>query len=174
MREMTDVGLAPTLRADVARERGSKNDATRGGSVARIMDYAGDVGPKAAWDMLSCEPGAVLVDCRSRVEWMFVGVADLSPLGKRAALVEWQMWPSMTQNPNFAEQISAAAPDRDAPVVFLCRSGARSKAAAMHMTSLGYRRCYNLEGGFEGPLDGARHRGAAAGWKAAGLPWFQE
>ena len=42
------------------------------------------------------------------------------------------------------------------------------------MTALGYRRCYNLAGGFEGPHDEAKHRGQVAGWKAAGLPWTQE
>jgi rhodanese-related sulfurtransferase len=138
------------------------------------MEYAGDVAPKAAWEILSREPGAVLVDCRSRAEWSFVGVPDLSPLGKRTALVEWQAWPSMTVNPGFAEQVRQATSDPNAPVVFICRSGARSKAAAIHMTSQGFRRCYNLEGGFEGPLDHGKHRGVASGWKAAGLPWVQE
>jgi len=62
---------------------------------------------------------------------------------------------------------------KDAPIVFMCRSGGRSKAAAVAMTAQGFRRCYNLAGGFEGPLDSARHRGTAGGWKAAGLPWAQ-
>jgi rhodanese-related sulfurtransferase len=138
------------------------------------MTYAGDIAPQAAWDILSREPKAVLIDCRTRPEWSFVGVADLSPLGKRPVFIEWQVWPSMSQNPSFAETARSAIPDADTPVVFLCRSGARSKAAAIHMTGLGFQRCYNLEGGFEGVLDGARHRGIASGWKAAGLPWVQE
>jgi rhodanese-related sulfurtransferase len=63
--------------------------------------------------------------------------------------------------------------DKDAPVLFLCRSGARSRSAAIALTQAGYGRAYNVAGGFEGDLDGDRHRGHKNGWKAAGLPWKQ-
>ncbi|HZF36618.1 MAG TPA: rhodanese-like domain-containing protein, partial [Candidatus Angelobacter sp.] len=66
------------------------------------------------------------------------------------------------------------ATDREAPIFFLCRSGARSRAAAMAMTQAGYARCYNIANGFEGNHDAERHRGKAAGWKADGLPWTQD
>ena len=56
---------------------------------------------------------------------------------------------------------------------FICRSGSRSLAAAKAMAAAGYRNCHNVGGGFEGPLDDERHRGALEGWKAAGLPWQQ-
>ena len=46
-------------------------------------------------------------------------------------------------------------------------------AAAEAMAAMGYRACHNVAGGFEGPLDDERHRGAAGGWKATGLPWVQ-
>jgi rhodanese-related sulfurtransferase len=59
------------------------------------------------------------------------------------------------------------------PVAFLCRSGVRSVAAAELVTAAGFARAYNVAEGFEGPVDGAGHRGGAAGWKAAGLPWRQ-
>jgi rhodanese-related sulfurtransferase len=55
----------------------------------------------------------------------------------------------------------------------LCRSGARSRAAAIAMTRAGLERAYNVAGGFEGELDENRHRGLRNGWKAAGLPWKQ-
>ena len=80
----------------------------------------------------------------------------------------------MAANPAFAEELAAAAPAKDAAIVFLCRSGARSRAAAIAMTALGYSRAYNLAGGFEGSHDPARHRGRIDGWKAAGLPWTQD
>lgn len=152
----------------------SRPDDVRSGGNSVQAGYAGDLTPQAAWELLAREARAVLVDVRSRPEWSFVGVPDLSTLGKRLVLVEWQTWPGMAANPEFAARVKTAIPDLDAPVVFLCRSGARSKSAAIQMTNMGYQHCYNLEGGFEGPLDGAKHRGAAAGWKAAGLPWFQE
>ncbi len=62
---------------------------------------------------------------------------------------------------------------KDTPLLFLCRSGARSKSAAMAMARAGYTRAYNVAGGFEGNLDGEGHRGGINVWKAAGLPWRQ-
>ncbi len=136
--------------------------------------YAGDLSPSAAWDMLAKVPRALLVDCRSQAEWAFVGVPDLSSLGKTAVLVPWQTWPGMAPNAAFAEQLAAAGVGAVDSVIFLCRSGGRSRAAAIAMTARGFARCYNLAGGFEGPHDAAQHRGSVAGWKAAGLPWTQE
>ena len=46
--------------------------------------------------------------------------------------------------------------------------------AAVAMTKRGFARCFNLAGGFEGPLDNDGHRGRLDGWKVAGLPWKQE
>ena len=136
--------------------------------------YAGDVSPRDAWALLANERNAVLVDCRTRAEWNFVGVPDLSSLGKKLVLVEWQAWPAMGQNPAFADELVRAGVSPDVPVIFLCRSGGRSRAAAIAMTERGFRRCYNLAGGFEGPQDDSGHRGAVAGWKHDGLPWSQE
>jgi len=83
----------------------------------------------------------------------------------------------MAANPDFVAEagaeIAKAGADRNAPVLFLCRSGARSRAAAIAMTRAGYTRAYNISGGFEGDLDGQRHRGGTNGWKASGLPWRQ-
>jgi rhodanese-related sulfurtransferase len=58
------------------------------------------------------------------------------------------------------------------PVLFLCRSGVRSAAAAEAAARAGYAHAYNVTEGFEGPLDADGHRGVS-GWKAAGLPWRQ-
>ena len=44
--------------------------------------YAGDVSVKQAWDILKEEKAACLIDVRTRAEWMFVGVPDVSELGK--------------------------------------------------------------------------------------------
>ena len=144
--------------------------------AAATQDYAGDLDPRAAWDLLARDKDAVLVDCRSRAEWSWVGMPDLSSLAKRVVGIEWQRWTErgMQPNQNFASELAAAGVAPAQPVVFLCRSGARSKAAAILMTKAGYARCFNLSGGFEGPHDGHRHRGTAAGWKVAGLPWVQE
>ena len=80
----------------------------------------------------------------------------------------------MVANGNFAQDLGRAGVPKDAAVVFLCRSGGRSRSAAIAMTEAGWQRCYNLSDGFEGAHDGARHRGTAEGWKASGLPWVQD
>lgn len=144
------------------------------------QDYAGELSPRQAWELLAQERAAVLVDVRSRPEWSFVGVPDLSSIAKKPLLVAWQHWTPnaqgavMAANPAFADELAAVAPSKDAPIVFLCRSGVRSRAAAAAMTRLGYTRAYNLTGGFEGSHDSSRHRGIVDGWKAAGLPWTQD
>jgi rhodanese-related sulfurtransferase len=138
------------------------------------MAYAGDLKPTDAWKLLAEDKKAQLVDVRTRPEWMFVGLPELSTLGKRTLLQSWQTFPAMDVDANFAAAIAQQIPDRDAPILFLCCSGARSRAAASAMTEQGYRKCYNVAEGFEGNLDTERHRGRVGGWKAAGLPWTQE
>jgi rhodanese-related sulfurtransferase len=138
------------------------------------MAYAGDVTARQAWEQLSKDRRAVLVDVRTPAEWSYVGMPDLSALGKTLVKVFWQAYPGMALNGQFTEELGRAGLSKDDSLYFLCRSGARSRAAAEAMTALGYQRCYNVADGFEGPHDGERHRGQLAGWKASGLPWTQE
>ncbi len=141
------------------------------------MGYAGDITPKEALALLQSDPKAQLVDVRSAAEWTFVGVPDLSSLQRKPILVEWQVFPGMGRNAEFdqtvAERLKAEGVATSTPITFLCRSGARSKAAAIAMTALGFSKCFNVVGGFEGDVDAERHRGGTNGWKADGLPWVQ-
>lgn len=137
------------------------------------MAYAGDLTPAQTYQLLGDEPGAVLVDVRTRAEWSYVGLPDLSGLGRQVVCVEWVSFPDGARNPRFLEDLAEAGVGPDLPVAFLCRSGQRSTAAAELATAAGYARAYNVADGFEGPLDGTGHRGTAGGWKAAGLPWRQ-
>ncbi|MCW5732324.1 MAG: rhodanese-like domain-containing protein [Alphaproteobacteria bacterium] len=138
-----------------------------------MTDYAGDVTVKQCWEALKSDPTALLVDVRTEAEWTFVGMPDLTSLNKQPARISWQVYPKMETNGNFVAEVARVAPGPDRPIYFLCRSGGRSRAAAIAMTKAGYARCYNVAGGFEGDLDGGRHRGVTGGWKAAGLPWVQ-
>jgi rhodanese-related sulfurtransferase len=140
-----------------------------------MADYAGDIEPKEAWELLKSNPAAQVVDVRTMAEWSFVGLPDLSPLGRQVLCVEWQNFPDMAPNQNFVAETQAAARGAtiDTPLLFLCRSGARSRGAAIAMTRAGFTAAYNIAGGFEGDLDPARHRGSKNGWKAEGLPWKQ-
>jgi rhodanese-related sulfurtransferase len=141
------------------------------------MGYAGDISPKEAMALLKSDPKAQLVDVRSAAEWTFVGVPDLSSSQHKPILVEWQVFPGMARNAEFdqvvAERLKAADATPSTPIAFLCRSGARSRAAAIAMTAKGFTKCFNVAGGFEGDVDADRHRGATNGWKAEGLPWVQ-
>jgi rhodanese-related sulfurtransferase len=134
--------------------------------------YAGDLGPAEAYELLEGDQDAVLVDVRTRAEWTYVGLPDLTPLGKDVVRVEWVRYPDGAPNEAFVEQLAAAGVRPERPVVFLCRSGVRSVAAAEAAARAGYARAYNVTEGFEGPLDADGHRGRR-GWRAAGLPWRQ-
>jgi rhodanese-related sulfurtransferase len=144
--------------------------------AANSAAYAGDLSPKEAWELLKGDKTAALIDCRSAPEWSFVGIPDLSSLGKRPALIAWQEFTGagMAPNPNFVAQAKRAGLTPDTKLVLICRSGARSRAAAIALTEAGFKTCFNLAGGFEGPHDAAQHRGTTSGWKADGLPWAQE
>ncbi len=140
------------------------------------MSYAGDITPLQAWKLLSDNPNAVLVDVRTDAEWRFVGVPDLSSLGRDVVYIEWNTTDG-TRNENFADelqqQVAPAAADQERPVIFLCRSGNRSIGAAEVATEVGLTPAYNVLDGFEGHLDANGHRGET-GWRAVGLPWKQQ
>ena len=141
------------------------------------MTYAGDVSVLDCWKTLETEPGASLVDVRTVPEWQFVGIPDLSGLGKSAMFVEWQRYPDMSVNTDFASIVSAKLSETGAgqadKVFMLCRSGVRSIAAAKALTAHGYTQVFNVLGGFEGDKDQAGHRATLAGWKFDDCPWSQ-
>lgn len=141
------------------------------------LPYAGDLAPSQAWAQLQADPKAQLIDVRTVAEWNFVGLPDLSPVGRRVHCVEWQSFPSGAPNSAFVAQaqqaLAAAGADPAAPVFLLCRSGARSRAAAIALTQAGFAQAFNVAGGFEGDPDDEGHRGNSNGWKAEGLPWRQ-
>ena len=136
--------------------------------------YAGDLSPQESWNVLVTENNSFLIDVRTDAEYSFVGITDLSSLNKKTIYVNWLFYPSSDLNPQFAADLESKNFDKDQPLLFLCRSGVRSKHAANTMTALGYSKCYNIVGGFEGDKDEKLHRGCENGWKHAGLPWIQE
>ena len=136
------------------------------------MTYAGDVDPTSAFAALQADPDAVLVDVRTMAEWTYVGVPDLSQLGKKVIPVEWQHFPDGRRNEDFLGQLRGAGIADGAPIYFLCRSGVRSASAAEAATAAGLGPAFNISQGFEGSLDREGHR-TMSGWKVAGLPWRQ-
>ncbi len=132
-----------------------------------------DVGPREVMQLLRGDKQARLVDVRTDAEWSFVGLPDLGETGQDAVLIPWQMFPRMQVNGGFIDHLREAGLSPDHKLYFLCRSGARSLAAAQAAAAAGFAQVYNIKDGFEGPPNDDGHRGEVAGWKAEGLPWRQ-
>lgn len=130
------------------------------------LPYGGALLPGEAYEIMQTAPGAKLVDVRTRAEMDWVGsIPD-------AVEVEWATYPSMKPNPHFIPQLEQQV-DKEALVMFICRSGARSHNAAIAATQAGYTDCYNVLEGFEGDKDADEHRNMLNGWRVSGLPWEQ-
>ncbi|MDD4978016.1 MAG: rhodanese-like domain-containing protein [Gallionella sp.] len=130
------------------------------------LPYQGSLSPSDAYEILHSAPGAKLIDVRTRAEQDWVGRIP------EAVEIEWMTYPGMKANPHFLAHLEQQV-DKEALLFFICRSGARSNAAAIAATQAGYTTCYNITEGFEGDSNEAKHRNAVNGWRAAGLPWQQ-
>lgn len=131
--------------------------------------YAGAVTPQEAFQLLQADPNAKLVDVRTNAERYWVGQVAVAP-GQHAA-VEWSSWPSGVANPQFVEQLGEVAGTNDL-LLFLCRSGVRSRYAAKLATEHGFANAFDILEGFEGDKDSEGHRKQVAGWCKGGLPWL--
>lgn len=131
------------------------------------LPYFGALLPREAAALLAESPQAQMIDVRTNAEWDWVGHVSGCPL------IEWQSYPDMHLNERFLHELQSAVPDRHAPLLFICRSGARSDLAARAAAAAGYTRCFNVLEGFEGNRDEHGHRSTLGGWRAAGLPWEQ-
>ena len=123
--------------------------------------------PKEAARFLAETPSAVFIDCRSEMEFYFVG----HPVG--AQHVAWNDGPDWEINPHFVGQVKTLTQSTDRPVLLICRSGQRSVAAGVELEKAGFGDVYNVLEGFEGALDENHHRGTVNGWRKADLPWEQ-
>lgn len=129
------------------------------------LPYAGCLKPSEAQQLRDDVQTARLIDVRTRPELELVGRIP------GAMHIEWAFYPDMQPNPDFLAQLSQQV-DREALVMFICRTGGRSHNAAAVATQVGYTNCYNVLEGFEGATDAATgQRGKINGWKMAGLPW---
>lgn len=128
------------------------------------LTYTGAVTPSEAYELISQDSNAVLVDVRSRAELELVGRVPV------ASHVEWAFYPGMVANPEFAAQFQSQV-DPSRTVIFMCRTGGRSHNAALLAQQLGYSQVYNMLEGFEGEANEHKQRTLINGWKHAGLPW---
>ena len=122
--------------------------------------------PKQAHEFLHKNPNAVFIDCRSEMEYLFVG----HPTG--AIHVAWNDGPNWDIDPDFVAHVKKAT-SVNRPIVLICRSGNRSVDAGHALEGAGFSDVYNVLEGFEGHLDEEHHRGTESGWRYEGLPWEQ-
>jgi rhodanese-related sulfurtransferase len=130
------------------------------------VSYAGDLSPQEAWAKL--EAGAILVDVRTEAEWAHIGIPDTKATENDPLFIQWNLAGGIP-NSRFIEQLTQQAPEAEGTeLVFLCRSGVRSVAAANAATEAGFV-AFNVLEGFEGALDQHGER-SVNGWKNRGLP----
>ena len=130
--------------------------------------YAGAVTPQEAYELVLADPRVKLIDVRTNAERDWVGRVAIPPA--QHAAIEWNSYPGGAQNPNFVQQLEQTA-NRDDVLLFLCRSGVRSRHAAKAATENGYTESYDILEGFEGDKDAEGHRKTVGGWCKHGLPW---
>jgi|SRR5450830_817661 len=132
------------------------------------LPYAGAVTPQEALQLLQENPNVRLIDVRTNAERDWVGRVVI-PEAQHGA-VQWSTYPGGVPNPDFVAQLASQASPDDV-LLFLCRSGVRSRHAARLATENGYANSFDILEGFEGDKDAEGHRKTVGGWCKAGLPW---
>ncbi len=110
--------------------------------LAQVKTEIDEIGPRDAAEALASAVPPTLVDVREADEFEAGAIkgAVHIPRGNLESLIE------------------ALVPDRTAPVILSCQSGARSAFAAKALQDLGYEHVTSLKGGF-------------SAWKQNGHPW---
>ena len=130
------------------------------------LPYEGALLPGEAYRIWRERPNAMLVDVRTRAEWDWVGRIP------GAVEIEFLTYPGSKPNLAFLPELEQKV-DKEALVMFICRSGGRSHHTATIAGQAGYNASYNVLEGFEGDKNADGHRNTVGGWRAAGLPWKQ-
>ncbi len=128
------------------------------------LPYAGALTPQEAYEVLQKNAHAKLVDVRSQAELDLVGNVP------GATHIEWAFYPGMIANPDFSIHLDMQV-DKEALVIFMCRTGGRSHHAAVTAAKIGFTEAYNMLEGFEGEANAQKQRTLINGWKHTGLPW---
>ncbi|MQA20406.1 rhodanese-like domain-containing protein [Rugamonas rivuli] len=137
-------------------------------SRSKDWPYAGAVTPQEAFELISADNAIKLIDVRTHAERDWVGRVAI-PEAQHGA-VQWTIYPGGVANHEFIEELNSVV-RKDQVILFLCRSGVRSRNAAKLATEHGYKHCYDILEGFEGDKDERGHRKNVNGWCKADLPW---
>ncbi len=131
-----------------------------------------ELSPKDVYHALTENENSLLIDCRTRAEWVYVGVPDIRQTRGKLAFIEWTDITGQL-NLNFVNHCQEQA-SVDTEIFVICRSGGRSAAACMSLVQNGFEKVCNVLEGFEGDLDSQNHRSLKNGWKYCQLPWHQK
>lgn len=133
--------------------------------------------PQEAWAWLQAEreraqgagqPEPLFVDVRMEIESLYVG----RPPGVEN--VPWYEYPELTPDPAaFVAAVERLTPDKDHPVLLICRSGKRTVDAGLALEAAGFSDVAHVVHGFEGELNDHFKRSTVNGWRFDGLPWEQ-
>lgn len=126
------------------------------------------------FEKLSSDPLSHLIDVRTRPEWSYVGVPDLSFIKKKVVFVSWKIYPEMKINKHFENQILKYDIQKNHNIYFICRTGNRSYDATRFLIARGFTNCFNVSDGFEGKLNKHHKRALINGWQFNNLPWKQQ
>lgn len=99
-----------------------------------------NISSKEAFDMLANDHKIVLIDVRRQDEWIS-GIADI----KNVLQITWHQ-----NDEGFINELQKAISDQSTTLLFMCKAGIRSAAAASQSLLFGYKNVYNVLDGFDG------------------------
>ena len=136
-----------------------------------------NINSKEAFDLLREDKNAVLIYVRTKKEHLAVGIPDLLSIGKETVIIEWKNSIFSGSGKRFLNDFNENLSfDQKAKYIFICRSGIRSKFAALTVEESFFsgnynNMCFNVEDGFEGLAQPLGYPQKPTGWKNLGLPW---
>ena len=136
------------------------------------------VTPSQAYELVTENPNAYIIDVRTAAEWQYVGHPGQNRVGDGAALegkivhLPWliELKGTMLVNPSFLSDIDELFQRQpQVLLIVMCRSGNRSVPAAALLEQVGYQ-VVEMPAGFEGRTDKYGYR-TVNGWKLEGWPY---
>ncbi len=97
-----------------------------------------NISPKEAFDILSHDLNAMIIDVRTPEEWAG-GIPDSANL---------KLVTISSNLDEFGQNLQDVLQNTSGKALFICKGGARSATAAAIAEKLGYDDCYNITGGF--------------------------
>ncbi len=141
-----------------------------------------NVTPDEAFGMVTDSEGAIILDVRTLSEWIWVGhpgenaILEGSELEGYVINVSYKVHHEGTSkadelivNNHFVYDVEKLIA-KDVRIITMCRSGARSEAAASALEAAGFQFVFNMSTGFEGSKDMYGYR-TEDGWKVDDLPY---